>query len=171
MIDAYPRKVHNFRERNAWSLAKRDEPFWESVYRKAFPNLLRTELCSDLELQLHGIDRILHLSNGHVLYVDEKKREKDYPDILLEYQSSETRPGWIEKDGAIDYLAYAFIPTRRCYLFPWAMLRRAWLAYGEEWKAEYQRVPARNETYTTWSIAIPIPVLRSAVSLAAIIQV
>lgn len=67
----------------AYSLKFSEEVFWQAVYRRAFPNLIHTELCGELDKQKQGVDRVLYLSNGNVLYVDEKKREKDYGDILL----------------------------------------------------------------------------------------
>lgn len=159
------------------SLKGGDEAFWSAVYQKAFANLLSTELCTDLDRQRQGIDRILRLKNGRVLYVDEKKREQSYRDILLEYISNSERntPGWIEKDLCIDYLAYAFMPQKRAYLFPWAMLFRAWYRFGDKWIGKYPRVVASTRvgsaTYHTISCAVPIEVLTKAVSTAAIIDV
>jgi len=165
--------VHDFRERNQWSLSASDEPFWAAVYNKAFPGLLHTELNTDIDRQKQGIDRVLYLANGNVLYVDEKKRERVYSDILLEYVSVDSTgaPGWIEKDLAIDYLAYAFIPSKLCYLFPWPMLRRAWLQFRDAWKQAYVPVRAQNRNYVTWSLPVPISVLQRAVSTAAVIDV
>ncbi len=159
-----------------WSLAGGDEPFWSAVYRKAFPNLVGVELCSDIPRQKQGIDRLLHLSNGKTLTVDEKKRDRVYSDILLEVLSNEeyNTPGWVEKDLSIDYLAYAFMPIRRCYLFPWPMLRRAWFQYGGKWRTEYKPKRAQtqvgNSIYHTVNVPVPIDVLRRAVSLAAVID-
>jgi len=166
--------IHDFRERLEWSEAASDDPFWHAIYRKAFPGMVSMTLCSgDTASQRLGIDRVVVLSSGKVLRIDEKKRSAVYDDILLEYISVDTTgaAGWIEKDLLIDYLAYAFMPIRRAYLFPWDMLRRAWLHYGEEWKARYQPpIPGRNSTYTTWSVAVPIVTVRKAVSNATIIQ-
>jgi hypothetical protein len=50
-------------------------------------------------------------------------------------------------------------------------LRRAWLGFGGKWKEEYRPVKAQNSTYATWSIPVPILVLRRAVSTAMIIDV
>jgi len=169
--------ARDFHADNRYSLAASEEVFWMAVYRKAFSNLLRCELCTDLTKQRQGIDRVLYLSNGRTLYIDEKKRAREYSDILLEYTSAKERntPGWIEKDLAIDYLAYGFMQSQRCYLFPWAMLRRAWTQYGDTWKAKYKEVVARtqvsNFTYQTLSVPVPIDVLRRAVSTAAVIDV
>lgn len=169
--------ARDFHTDNRYSLAASEETFWQAVYRKAFPNLLRSELCTDLPWQRQGVDRVLYLSNGRTLYIDEKKRAREYSDILLEYTSAAERntPGWIEKDLAIDYLAYGFMQSKRCYLFPWAMLRRAWTQYGATWKVRYREVIARtqvgNFTYQTLSVPVPIDVLRRAVSTASVIDV
>lgn len=166
--------IHNFNERLAYSEAASCEPFWDAVYHKAFPNLINHMQCNgNTASQRQGVDRVLHLSNGKTLYVDEKKRTQVYQDILLEYVSVSTTgaPGWMEKDLMIDYLAYAFMPTKRVYLFPWLMLRRAWLHYRDEWIDQYPRVVAMNREYETYSVAVPIKVVQKAVSLSSIIDV
>ena len=166
-------KVHGFRERLQWSEDASDEPFWDAIYEKAFPNMVWHQACTgNTEGQHRGVDRLVYFANDKVLRIDEKKRQAVYDDILLEYLSVDTTgaPGWIEKDLAIDYLAYAFMPTQRVYLFDWPMLRRAWQHYGEGWKAEYPHIEAQNNGYKTHGVAVPIPVLRDAVSLARIIQ-
>ena len=166
--------VHDFNSCLVWSEKASHEPFWDAVYRKAFPNMVNHMLCSgDVESQRQGIDRSILLSSGKTLYIDEKKRKEVWDDVLLEYISVDTTgaPGWMEKDLAIDYLAYAFMPTRQCHLFPWPLLRRAWLQFGSAWKSKYKCIPAKNNGYTTWSVAVPINVLRKAVSTAAIIDV
>lgn len=172
--------VHNFQERLAFSEKASDEPFWEQIYRKAFPRMVNLMLGSgDTDSQRMGIDRVILLSNGKMLTVDEKKREKTWGDILLEYVSVDTTgaPGWIEKDLAIDFLAYAFMDTRRVYLFSWLLLRMAWQRHKEQWleKARSEQdgfriVPAQNKGYVTKSVAVPIRVLQEAVQVAAVIS-
>ena len=166
--------IHDFRERLAWGEAKSCEPFWEAVYRKAFPNMVGHMLCSGSnDNQRRGVDRVIQLANGHTLYVDEKKRAKDYPDILLEYVSVSTTsaPGWMEKDLAIDYLAYAFMPSKRVYLFPWLMLQRAWQYHKNEWIKSFRIIKAQNNGYETLSVAVPLTEVRKAVYNAWIIDV
>jgi len=166
--------IHNFREQLNYSEVASDELFWLEVYRKAFPNMVASALCSgDTISQRMGIDRAIILANGKTLYIDEKKRKEVWTDILLEFVSVDTSgaPGWIEKDLAIDYLAYAFMPTKKVYFFPWPFLRRAWLHYKNEWLSKYKIVVANNEGYKTKSVAIPIETLRNAVYKATIIQV
>ena len=172
--------IHEFEERNAWSQSQQDEPFWEAIYRKAFPTLLKLECNTDnIPWQKVGIDRIIYLPHGKKILVDEKKRSQVFPDIALEYLSNDSTnaPGWVKKDLAIDYLAYAFIPSKQCYLFPWHMLRIAWENYGENWQTwgrgnlyDYHIVKALNNNYCTWSVAVPTADLLQAVSNASLIQ-
>ena len=165
--------LNDFRADLRFSIEASDEPFWDAVYRKAFPNMLsHMATVGKSQAQLLGIDRVIILASGKTLYIDEKKRREVYTDVLLEFISVDTSgaPGWIEKDLQIDYLAYAFMPSKRVYLFPWEMLRRAWRQWGDKWKREHQIVKAQNNGYKTHSVAVPIEKLRAAVSTACIIQ-
>jgi len=165
--------VHDFNERLSWSQDASCEEFWDGIYHKAFPNLVgHLANPEDSASQRAGIDRVLFLTSGKTLYIDEKKREKVWQDILIEYISADSTssPGWIEKDLPIDYLAYAFMPIKRCYLFDWRMLQRAWKEFKVDWKNQYRTVTARNERYNTLSLAVPITILRSAISRSAIIE-
>jgi hypothetical protein len=166
--------VHSFRERLEFSEQAGHEAFWQEVYRQAFPNLVNIMPCpGDTASQRMGIDRIILLANGKLLAIDEKKREADYPDILLEYvaRDRDGAPGWIEKDLTIDYLAYAFMPSKRCYLLPWPFLRKAWEENKARWKADYRPVVAENRDYRTLSLPVPTDVLYRAVNRATLIQV
>lgn len=164
--------THDFKERLEYSLKSSEESFWKAIYQKAFPEIVRCEICTDMTAQQLGVDRLIYLINGNVIRIDEKKREKDYPDILLEYISVDNanKPGWMEKDLAIDYLAYAFMPSQRVYLLPWLLLRRAWISFGEQWKKKYPIISAQNNTYKTYSVAVPIKVILTTIAQASIIQ-
>jgi hypothetical protein len=165
----------------AYSLEASDEPFWEAAYRKAFPSFRSMGMPeTDSEEQRRGIDRRVFLQNDTMLLIDEKKRPKTWGDILLEYISVDKpfKPGWIEKDNAIDFIAYAFMDTQKVYFFQWQFLRRAWLqrkeiwlACGQEGRNGFRIVPAKNRTYTTYSLAIPIPNLYAAVTAAMLVEV
>ena len=166
-------KIHSFRDQLAYSEKASAESFWGQVYKKAFPSMVGHMQCSDdTQGQRLGIDRLVHLSSGRTLMIDEKKRSKVYSDILLEYLSNDKTmaPGWIEKDLQIDYLSYAFMPIERVYLFPWHLLRRSWIHKGDYWKERYPVVCAKNAGYKTHSVAVPIEVLRKTVSTAAVID-
>lgn len=160
-------RIHNFEESLARSHAHANAPWWLDVYRKAFPDLA-SAVCvrKDGWAQRGGIDRVLTLESGRTVTVDEKVREEDWPDILLEYWSDfEKRvPGWIAKDLACDFIAYAFIPSETCHLLPALTLRRAWQLHGRDWVKKYRRVEANNKTYTTVSVPVPTQVLLSALS-------
>jgi len=144
--------IHKFHESNAKAENEKNDPFWLDVYKEAFPDMINAmPLREDCKMQRRGVDRVIILDSGKSVYIDEKIRFSEYNDILLEYISVDTTnaPGWIEKDLCIDYLAYAFIKSKRCYLFDWRMLKRAWRYYGERWKAQYNKIEANNNDYKT----------------------
>lgn len=157
--------VHEFSESLARSHAQADAPWWMEVYRAAFPSLrAAVSVRDDGWAQRGGIDRVITLSSGRTITVDEKVRERDWPDVLLERWSDEARqiPGWIQKPLACDFIAYAFIPSRTCILLPTLTLQRAWRLFGREWAETYGTVRARNNGYVTASIPVPRDVLMKA---------
>ncbi len=159
-------QVHDFEESLAKSHAYEDAPWWGEVYGRAFPNLASSvSVRQDGWAQRGGIDRRLVLSDGTVLSVDEKVRERDYPDFCLEYWSNRKKrvPGWVAKDLTCDYIAYAFVPSRTCYLLPFQLLRRAWREHHESWVRQYQKVEALNKGYVTVSVAVPIQTVLDAI--------
>lgn len=173
-------KVHSFDESLALSHAQEDAEWWPEIYGRAFPgHLSAVSVLNDGWAQRGGIDRVVTLKSGKTVTIDEKVRAKSYGDILLEQWSSVERqtPGWMQKELACDFIAYAFIPDRTCYLLPFHNLRRAWLQFGREWiatakqgRAGFRIVDAQNAGYVTRSIAVPIPVLMEAISKTQIIQ-
>lgn len=168
-----PSGVHNFAESLERSHAYSDAPWWLEVYRKAFPGL-QSAVCvrGDGWAQRGGIDRVLTLASGKTLTIDEKVREQDWPDILLEYWSDAGRkiPGWVAKDLACDFIAYAFVPSQTCYLLPFQTLRSAWRKNRIDWVRSYKRVEAKNTGYTTVSVAVPTSVLLDALADAMCIR-
>lgn len=172
--------VHSFSESLAASKAMEDAPWWPRVYSCAFPGFVSmVSVRSDGWAQRGGIDRVITLKSGRTVTVDEKVRSQSYGDILLERWSNRERKteGWIQKDLACDFIAYAFVPDERCYLFPFLPLRAAWISNGREWIAQAEReadgfrvVLAKNPNYTTESIAVPIPELLSAVHRAQVVD-
>lgn len=160
-------KVHDFNESLARSHQYEAAPWWRDVYKKGFPGLASmVTVRQDGWAQRGGIDRVLTLNSGRVVCVDEKVREEDWPDILLERWSDRDRkvPGWIQKSLACDYIAYAFAPSKRCYMLPFLDLRRAWRLNGEAWARVHRTVLAKNPSYVTESVAVPIPILMDALS-------
>lgn len=165
--------IHNFQKSLALSERYSDAPWWGEVYNKAFPNLATfVSVRDDGWAQRGGIDRVLTLKSGKVLTVDEKVRASDWPDILLEYWSDEVKQkrGWIAKDLACDFIAYAYIPSQTCYLLPFLTLRRAWKINCSDWVRDYPRIEAKNEGYITVSVAVPTEVLFARLTNAMIVK-
>lgn len=158
---------NDFKTDLAYSHSLEEAGWWEQVYRLAFHNYeSMASVRQDGWAQRGGIDRIITLSSGKTLAIDEKVRRKDYGDILIEFWSSyeHKTPGWIEKDLACDYIAYAFEPSKRCYLLPFIDLQRAWRLYKDNWVKDYGTKKADNKTYTTISCPVPIKELQIAVA-------
>lgn len=165
--------IHDFQEQLDYSEKASEESFWRAIYKKAFPNMVNCMPArGNTASQRQGIDRIIILGNGEILRIDEKKRRKVWRDFALEYISVDKTgaPGWVEKDLAIDYLAYAFMPIETVYLFPWPILRRAWNHYKNDWKKQYPSIEAQNSHYTTISVCVPIDIVLRAVRCASIIK-
>lgn len=161
--------VHRFQEDLEFSHNMSDAPWWEEVYRRAFPGFqAMTCVRKDGWAQRGGIDRVVVLSSGKVLNVDEKVRRKAYPDILLERYSDADRktPGWVQKNLATDFIAYARVPTQQCVLLPFIPLRRAWISCGRDWIARYGTLFSDNENYRTESVPVPDQVLMEAIKEA-----
>ena len=165
--------THDFHESLALSEAVADEPWWETVYRRTFPYFESMErVLGNTPEQRAGIDRIIHLKGGGTIYVDEKVRHSDYDDVLLEIRSSEEHQtwGWACKPLVCDYIAYAFLPSKRCYLFPFQQLQQALKNHWTDWEHECKTVKALNRGYTTSSLAVPIPTLQQAITEAGFVQ-
>lgn len=122
--------------------------------------------------QRGGIDRLIVLASGKQVLVDEKVRYKEYDDIALEYWSSRERkiPGWVAKDLACDYIAYAFVNSQRCYLLPFLQLRKAWAEHHRQWVGRFPKVEAANDGYTTVSVAVPIDTLMRAIQSTLLVR-
>ena len=161
--------VHDFKASLALSESFSEAPWWERVYRTAFVDFDGMHLVRDDGwAQRGGIDRVVVLSSGKVVTIDEKVRTKDHDDILLEYWSDYERriKGWVAKELACDFIAYAFVPSETCYLLPTLALRRAWRENYQHWIGNCRKVEARNKNYTTVSVAVPIEDLILAIDSA-----
>jgi len=168
------------------SHAQEDAPWWQDVYRSAFPDLQSmVSVRQDGWAQRGGIDRVLTLSSGKTYSVDEKVRYKDYGDVLLEFWSvfrgnypdgRGEKKGWVAQDLACDFIAYAVVPTQRCLLLPFQTLRSAWRANHKVWvnlarsqSDGFRLSIADNGMYQTVSVCVPQDCLLSALRDAMII--
>lgn len=173
---------HDFRDRLDMSHRWADAPWWDEVYTDAFGSgTVSVDLRGDGKHQRLGIDRSLTLTNGKQVYVDEKVREKDWGDFLLERWSDvdARRPGWAQDRQLLtDYIAYAVIPAGVCWLWPVLQLHRAWFKYGQDWvrRAEdptchdFRLVTATSVSgdrqWRTESLCLPREVLTGALGSA-----
>ena len=146
-------------------------PFWDKLYRKVFGDTFAGSIiCPNKDLQRLCIDRVVILNDGKTILVEEKLREKDYSDILLEYLSVKEREkvGWAVNDDCIaNYLVYGKKPTGDFYVFPFKELRNVAKAYKDKWGKEYNYIDAWNPKgkYTTQSIPVPVDVLKGVCTM------
>lgn len=169
--------THIFRRSLVFSHEYADAPWWEPVYRAAFGNLLScASVRKDSFAQRAGVDRVVVTEHGRTITIDEKVRKEDWPDFALERWSDEARRtvGWIQKPLECEFIAYAFIPTATCYLFPTLTLQRAWRQHKRDWGERYPAVRAFNcqdgRRWTTLSTAVPRDVLLNALGEAMMVQ-
>ncbi len=151
----------------AYSLEERDNEMFDGLYSRIFPGLARVELVTDISKQRLGIDKILHFSSGFQVTIDEKKRRTDYGDIALElrheYDNGAKTKGWL-LNCQCNYVVYAIMPSKKVYLLPSLLLKKAWLTHRREWRQDYEEISSLNRGYKTISLPIPTEVLLEAVS-------
>lgn len=166
-------QVHDFRKSLAFSHAASDLPIWLEVYKQFFPDMVA---CVDHRengyWQHQGIDRSLTLSNSKQVLVDEKVRDVDYGDILLEFISNDKTgtPGWVCKPLMADFIAYAVLPRGKAYLLPVLSLQNAWNRNGREWRNRHRVVTANNAGYKTHSVCVPTKEVFRAITTAQIAE-
>lgn len=178
--------VHGFDEQLAYSHEQADAGYWPTVYRRAFPDMVSLhDLRHDGWHQRAGRDRVVMLKSGRQIFIDEKARREDYTDILIEVWSRYPLtgeppyppgapgavPGWGAEPKDCDFLAYAFEQSQVCYLLPFLGVRAAWEKHGATWRGKATRkeggfrwTRARNRTYNTIGIAVPIKTLQDCIN-------
>ena len=174
--------VHNFQVSLEKSHELIEEADWMSFYKLLWPNaLLINRINSDCEMQRKGIDVAVWLASGKQIYIDEKRRDTWYGDILLETISvGERQPngdvvqrkrGWaIDGTKHCDFIAYAIPSVSKCFMLPFQLLRRTVIHNASTWKNNAKQkgqgikypIDAPNEGYWTRSIAVTWDVLSEA---------
>lgn len=165
--------MNNFQEDLNFSHEAENMDMWQTVYSEAFPGFLSmTSTREDGQMQQLGVDRTVVMSSGKAVYIDEKVRRKWYGDILLEYVSNDQKntQGWVEKPLFCDYIAYAVIPNRFCYLLPVPQLQSAWIKNKEDWLEMYGTKEADNKYYKTLNCPIPLDIIFPALGKTLRIQ-
>lgn len=164
--------AHNFRDSLSMSHAASDLPIWEEVYRKAFPEMVAMiDHRQDGEHQRAGIDRSVILANSKQILIDEKVRDKAYPDVLIEFVSNDQTgsPGWAEKSLRCDFIAYCKKPKKVCFMLPVIQFQTAWRKNKDQWLYEYGFKSAENTDsngrflYNTLSCPVPDNILFPAI--------
>jgi hypothetical protein len=159
-----------------------EDEFWVEAYQRFFVDYQESmTIDRACAAQYRGVDRVVALSSGKTVRIDEKTRRDDYGDILLEYCSNDTtegNDGWMNEPLLIDYLAYGIRPTGTVYMLPWEALRRAWIDNRASWlrqaKADargFTHVSAHNDGYVTKSIAIDVDLLMNTVRGSCEVQI
>lgn len=113
---------------------------------------------SPLYLQKHGIDKIIKLKDGTCFSVEEKIRENDYGDILLETWSvvEKGEKGWPYKILS-DYLLYYKSKNRKLYLIQTTLLKIVWSRNHKKWEKKYPKKSTftKDRNYKTEFICVP----------------
>jgi len=109
--------MHRFEDQLNFSNDLSDDPAWDELYRRVWPEVLTIQRIPNglSQWQQWGIDRELKLPNGRTITVDEKKRRADkngqpYRDIALEYWSQYYGDDAHPKNR----LGWAIDPNKRC---------------------------------------------------------
>jgi hypothetical protein len=134
-------KTNDFYIDLQYSLDLRTHEAFNKFYFSYFAGLQRVETIdyeTQPELQLSGIDKIIHFSNGATATIDEKKRRVDYGDIYLELWSNYTlkRLGWIYT-ATCDYIVYFIEPSQKVYVLPLLLLQSALRKHRKAWTCEH----------------------------------
>ena len=137
----------------------------DAYYLRAIPGAVKIVPVTDIKLQRRGGDKLVYLKDGRVVKIEEKIRRRDWPDFLLETQSRNGKPGWLQTCRA-DYLAYVFEPSGTVYLLPVLLLQMAWKMFGAQWVKEFGVKKAQNVTLNGYlSESTPVPRKRLAVDI------
>ncbi len=169
---------HNFRRSLDYEQSATATAFWRGAFSASF-GALASVFMTNTETQKRGVDWVVTTEAGRSFTFDTKLRDRAYdeasPDVLLETLSDKERrvPGWIEKESPIDFIGYAWLPSRRYVFLSWPLLRTAWANHKAEWLALAKsrsdgfrlcEAPNRSgdRTWTTVSVAVPLKALRFA---------
>ena len=144
-------KLNNFDEDLKYE--KENSKIFDDFYEKLLPTLSKIERAT-VEQERQGIDKILFLSDGRKIKVQEKIRRIDYGDFLIEFghKNGFYKLGWIANIKAhfIFYLAGANI-----YIVSVLKLL-AWIKQNKDYLKQLKWVKAYNEqgNYWTYSKAV-----------------
>lgn len=118
-------------------------------YKKGAVKIRRPSLKYEME---KGIDKIITFNTGCVLTVEEKKRRKDYGDMLIEdIKNNNTKnKGWIYTTQS-DRIVYWITESKTIKILFTKKLQEYYFKH----KNEFKTLTARNTTYNTINKFIP----------------
>ncbi|APB32802.1 hypothetical protein GlitD10_0490 [Gloeomargarita lithophora Alchichica-D10] len=167
--------IHDFNESLKKSQDPQYETFWQECYKQEFGDQLTAAFSTGSlpsEWQRAGIDRLVLTKSGNTYYVDEKLRDNDWGDFLIEYASVAHRsgngwrvekPGWaIDPQKRCDFILYGIPTVEKYWFLPYHALRNAVGGNLAEWKTRYRVISATNQKYHSLSIPVPWDVFFSA---------
>ncbi len=158
-------KLNDFKTDLQYSFDTRESEMFDLFYRRVFPDIGNIEFVEDMERQRKGIDKVIHFNSGYKITIDEKKRRKDYGDILLEIwsQYENNKRGWLYYSQC-DYIVYAVMPSKKVYLLPVLLLKKVWHDNGKQWQETYGERPSYNKGYTTINVPVPTDILLDSIA-------
>ncbi len=109
-------------------------------YKQAFPHLENIKINEDVNTQFEGVDKWFYCKNLRPLRIEEKFRNEDYGDLLLEDYSNWTtkRLGWARDScKTTDYLAYIILPRKTLWMLNYLALRQYFLLNYDNLFARY----------------------------------
>ena len=169
-MNNYTRKTHNFYDGLKYS--EQFEDWKHQFYLDFFGR--DAEVCPlihSVSVQQNvGYDRVVISANGFVNCIEEKVRGCAWRnDVLLEFVHTFDshpfpfqKPGWIEKNLQCNWIFYAYPKNKIGIFLPWPQLQLVWYANKPKWIFDFPTFPAKNNGYTTDSVAVPVHVLDSA---------
>jgi len=131
--------VFTFKDRETFMLSHTDE--LNAFYRKNW-DIDGIELVYDKARQTKGIDKILHLTDGTQLNIDEKIESiKETNNIVFEDKTNiaTDTSGWLKEGQLTDYEVFYQVNMKKVYVIPFNLMlkqleesREAWLNLGYE---------------------------------------
>ena len=160
--------VHKFSESFAKSKHLAYADWWDALCAEAFDGFIKRVVVEDAAVDKKGVDSLVYTTHSdEPIKVEEKVREGEWSDILLEAWSSREDKvlGWtLDKSKVTDELMYVFIKGdyRYGYVINFEELRSAFWANGSEWAEEFSTKDSYNYGYTSVNIPVPVFVLAKA---------
>lgn len=163
--------MNNYKQDLEYAFSENKHNFWQNMYEQYFDGYASmSETVTNPIHRSKGISRIIKLEDGSKIFMLERIRRGNWNDMLLEFESSPGKKGWMEQDLKCDFVSYGFNERNFCYIMRWDELKEAWNRYGVEWKNLIGHVGAKNVGYITKSVPVPFRELESCIESLKIVK-